>query len=503
MLTEQDFIRIEKQAIGIYQNLELHIIEEIATRIANFGYANTVVINSLRIAEEMGFLYQDIVRLVAEYNNTTYEKVNEIFYEAGEKSLSFDDKIYKEASLRPVPLKQSESIKQIMNATIIRTAGNLQNLCMTTATTGQTQFINAINNAYLYTSTGVKSYTQAIIDEITNIGQQGALIQYPSGRTMNIESAIRMNVVTSVNQNCGKLQETRADEMNWDLMELTAHSGARPSHIEWQGKIVSRSGKKGYLNLSDIGYGSATGFKGINCRHDWYPYYKGSTRAYTQEQLKEWQNEKVTYNGKKISKYDATQIQRRMERQIRADKKELVSYQALLNSNNKDLDIDIIQNKFNITSNKLKQKERLLNDFLAETEMNRDKNREYVAGINKSLSQKIVQGSKKIEKNKEMLYNSSIPLGKKLTFTNNNGVQTFIPKDTDITNIVEIAGENSKEFRNASKYAKLYSGQNSDWSKRVGKIESDKYIFDIHWVQSKNGILCEWKIKNKTLKEGK
>lgn len=180
MLTEQDFIRIEKQAIGIYQNLELKIIEEIATRIANFGYANTVVINNLRIAQEMGFLYQDIVRFVAEYNNTTYENINQIFYEAGEKTLKFDDEIYKEAGLNPTPLKQSESIKQIMNATIIRTAGNLQNLCMTTATTGQTQFQNAINNAYMYTSTGVKSYTQAIIDEIKNMSSQGAVIQYPS-----------------------------------------------------------------------------------------------------------------------------------------------------------------------------------------------------------------------------------------------------------------------------------------------------------------------------------
>ena len=76
MLTEQDFIGIEKQATGIYQNLELQIIEEIATRIANFGYANTVVINDLRIAEEMGFLYQDIVKLVAEYNDTTVEAPN-------------------------------------------------------------------------------------------------------------------------------------------------------------------------------------------------------------------------------------------------------------------------------------------------------------------------------------------------------------------------------------------------------------------------------------------
>ena len=180
MLTEQDFIKIEKQAIGIYQNLELQIIEEIATRIANFGYANTVVINNLRIAEEMGFLYQDIVSLVAEYNNTTYENVNQIFYEAGEKTLKVDDAIYKEAGLNPLPLQQSESIKQIMNATIIRTAGNLQNLCMTTATTGQTQFQNAINNAYMYTSTGEKSYTQAIIDEIKNISSRGAVIQYPS-----------------------------------------------------------------------------------------------------------------------------------------------------------------------------------------------------------------------------------------------------------------------------------------------------------------------------------
>ena len=503
MLTEQDFIKIEKQAVQIYQNLELQIIEEIATRIANFEYANTVVINDLRIAQEMGFLYQDIVRLVAEYNNTTYENVNQIFYEAGEKTLNFDDKIYKEAGLNPTPLKQDESINQIMNATINRTSGNLQNLCMTTAATGQTQFINAINNAYLYTSTGVKSYTQAIIDEITNIGQQGALIQYPNGRTMSIESAIRMNIVTSVNQNCGKLQEARAEELGWDLMELTAHSGARPSHMEWQGKIVSRSGKKGYLSLSDIGYGSVTGFKGINCRHDWYPYHKGSIRTYTQEQLNEWKNEKVTYNGKEYSKYDATQIQRKMERQIRADKKELVGYQTLLKSDNKNLDIDMIQNKFNITSNNLKQKEHILNNFLYETGMNRDKSREYVNGIDRNLSQKIVQGSKKIEKNKEILYNSNIPLGKKLTFTDNNGIQTFIPKDSEITKIIEIAGENSKEFRNASKYSKLYGGKNSDWSKRAGKIESDKYIFDIHWVQSKNGILCEWKIKNKTLKEEK
>lgn len=375
MLTEKDFIKIEKQAIEIYQNLELQIIEEIATRIANYGYANTVVLNDIKIAQEMGFLYQDIIKLVAEYNNTTYENVNQIFYEAGEKTLSYDDKIYKEAGLNPVPLKQSESIKQMMNATIQRTAGNLQNLCMTTATTGQTQFVNAMNNAYMYVSTGVKSYTSAIIDEIRNLSSQGAMIEYPSGARRSLESAVRMNIVTSVNQNCGKLQELRADEMGWDLMEITAHSGARPEHAHWQGKIVSRSGQKGYLGLRDIGYGEATGFKGINCRHDWYPYYKGSTRTYIQKELNKWKNEKVEYNGKKISKYEATQKQRAFERKIRQDKKDLKAQQTILTSNDENIDIKQVQNEIkNIKATEKANKE-ALDDFLKQTGLRKDNSR--------------------------------------------------------------------------------------------------------------------------------
>ena len=375
MLTEQDFIKIERQANQLYTNLELDIIEEIATRIANFGYANTVVINDLRIAQEMGYLYEDIVKLVAEYNNTTVEEVNRIFYEAGEKSLKFDDKIYKEAGLQPLPLNQSESIKQIMNASIQRTAGNLQNLCMTTATTAQTQFYNAINNAYMYTSTGVKSYTQAIIEEVKKLSKQGAVIQYPSGAKRSIESAVRTNILTAVNQNCGKLQEARADEMGWDLMELTAHGGARPSHASWQGKIVSRSGKKGYLSLDDIGYGEATGFKGVNCRHDWYPYYKSSIKTYTNEQLKEWEQEKLEYNGKRMSKYDATQEQRKIERVIRADKKELVAQQKLLTSNNKDIDIEEVKQEIRNIKEKEKQHRDMLDDFVKQTGLKKDNSR--------------------------------------------------------------------------------------------------------------------------------
>ena len=379
MLTQSDFINIEKQALKIYENLELQIIEEIATRIANLGYANTVVINDIKIAQEMGFLYQDIIKLVAEYNNTSYEKIAEIFSDAGAKTLKFDDKIHIEAGKNPLPINQSPNMVQLLNATIEKTAGNLQNLVMTTAVTSQTQFYNAMNSAYLEVSRGVKSYSQSILDAIDKMSSTGGTVIYPSGRQMSIESAVRMNIITGVNQTCGKLQELRADEVGCDLMELTAHSGARPSHASWQGKIVSRSGKKGYLSLQDIGYGTATGFKGVNCRHDWYPYYKGSSRTYTQEQLNTWKNEKVTYNGKKYSKYEASQIQRKIERQIRQDKKELAGLQGVLTSNSKDSKL-IENTKLQLINkqSKLKEHNSILNDFIKQTNSRKDYTRLYV-----------------------------------------------------------------------------------------------------------------------------
>lgn len=376
-----DFLeQVESYAINIYSNLELKIIEEIATRISCIGYANTVVLNNILIAQEMGILYQNIIQTVASYNNVSYDKIQKIFNEAGAKTIKLDDRIYKKMGLNPIPLKQSKNMLQLLNATVKKTNANLQNLCMTTVNTAQIEFYNAINNAYMEINTGVKSYSNAIMDAIEKVSQRGAFVTYPSGHQMNMESAIRMNIVTGVNQTCGKLQELRADELGWDLMEITAHIGARPSHEQWQGKIVSRSGKEGYLSFSDIGYGEATGFKGINCKHDWRPYYEGSSKTYTNKELKQMANETVAYNGQRISKYQATQMQRKMERQIRQDKKDIVGLQGILTSNNEDDKlIKEAKIKLNSAQNDLKLHNSILNDFIQQTESSKDYTRLQVA----------------------------------------------------------------------------------------------------------------------------
>ena len=395
MITPEQWDLIEKQANELYNNLELEIIQEIAERIANAGDANTVVLNNTLIAQEMGILYQDIINQVAQYNNSTETEIERIFEEAGINSLEYDDNIYRLAGLKPQGLKQSKSMWQLLIATALKTHNNLSNLTMTTANTSQTQFYNAMNKAYMEVSTGVKSYSQSIIDTIKDVSNQGAYVQYPSGQHRSIESAVRTNIITSVNQTCGKLQLMRAEEVEWDLMELTAYAGARPSHAEWQGKIVSRSGRKGYLSLDDIGYGTATGFKGINCHHDWRPYYKGSTRTYTDRELKEMANEIVIYNGKEISKYDATQIQRKIERKIRQDKKDIAGFQGILTSNTKDVKlIEDTRTQLLNAQNKLKQHDSILNDFRVQTKFKKEYSR-LVGGKQNTNKNNILEQEKK------------------------------------------------------------------------------------------------------------
>lgn len=65
------------------------------------------------------------------------------------------------------------------------------------------------------------------------------------------------------------------------------------------------------------------------------------------------------------------------------------------------------------------------------------------------------------------------------------GEKNFIPQYTVFKNTPKsIAGKNSSNpLRIENKLIKKYGGKNGDWSKRVVKIESKKYVFDIHFYQ--------------------
>lgn len=504
MLSPNDLEYIADDILNVYSSLNEKIIEDIARRLLNAGTMTESARWQIQIAQETGLLYDNIIQMVSDNMGGSDKIVRQIFEDAAIESFKFDDNVYKKAGFNPIPIEQSQTMLNILKAGLQKTNNSLSNLCMTTASFGQDAFIQASDSLYLDVITGAFDYNTAIFNAIEKLSNDGMYVTYPSGYRSKIDVAVRRNVITGISQTTGQMQIERAKEMGSDLMEITAHEGARPSHAVWQGKIVSLSGAKGYLSLEDIGYGTVTGFKGANCRHDWFPFFEGvSERAYTDKELKELNNHTVKYNGEDISIYDARQMQRRMESSIREDKRQLAGLNGILTSNTDKQDIiEEAKSKFALKSVELKQKENILNEFSNQTGLKRDKAKERLNRFDKSISQKAVWSNKNVEKNIKSLYNSSTSLDYALSFRDlENGRMNFIPKNTEITHIKDIAGGNSGvELRKASYYEEKFGIKANDWIKRVGKIESDKYIFDIHWVEATKGIRTGWKIKNKRLK---
>ena len=170
--------------------------------------------------------------------------------------------------------------------------------------------------------------------------------------------------------------------MGCDLMELTAHAGARTgtgrhdytNHAWWQGQLVSLSGRPGYLTLADIGYGDVQGFKGANCSHDWQPFWEGfSTRNYDAAALARMAQATVRYNGRDIGRYEATQMQRAMERRIRAQKR------AFLAAREAGLKDDEKAAAARLSASRAK-----LTDFIGQTGLRKRQLQETVAGFGRS-----------------------------------------------------------------------------------------------------------------------
>lgn len=235
----------------------------------------------------------------------------------------------------------------------------------------------------------------------------------------------------------------------WDLMELTAHGGARPEHAEWQGKIVSRSGQKEYLSLKDIGYGTATGFKGVNCRHDWYPYYPYSHHTYKNKELNELKNETVVVNGEKMSKYDATQLQRYTERKIRQNKKELVGYQAIIDSSNDNKLIENTKTQFAKQSLIYKTNVKELDSIVEQINTKIDDVRLYTGNAyNKSVGAKVASVTKIAKQ-----YNNSDIVGLKVNNIEITEIGEHIISRTYARNINIADVENS--LKNPLDYGKI------------------------------------------------
>lgn len=323
MLTPQYLQSIPDGLIDLLARTEASILEDMARRINGYDMLIPSAQHQFNMLEELGATREDIMRRLSSTSGKSVKELEQIMQEAGVQTIRADDKIYRSAGLDPSAL--SPQMQRILQDGFTQTRGLFENLVKTTANTASRQFERALDTAYMQVMSGAISPQEAVKRAIKELCGQGVnAIEYPSGRKDNLEVAARRAVITGVNQTCGRLQWQRADELGVDLVETTAHAGARPSHAEWQGQIFSRSGKsRKYPDfVSSTGYGTGAGILGWNCSHSFRPYVEGMPRTYSKELLREYGAQDYEYNGQKMTEYEALQRQREIERNIRRWKRE-------------------------------------------------------------------------------------------------------------------------------------------------------------------------------------
>lgn len=479
MLMPSEYDQLTDQLMHLYWELDDAIIADITRRLMSTGgdFLTESARHQAEKLQQSGLLYEDIIAEVAKRSGMTQRQVAKTFERAGVQCIRNDNRYY-QAGLGTI-VKMSDSALQVLNAGYQKCNGNLQNLTLTTANTAQTAFLQACDLAYMEVSTGTMDYQTAVRRAIQVTAEQGATVLYPSGHVDKLDVAVRRAVLTGVGQTVRKLSEINAYDMGCDLMEITAHAGARPSHAQWQGQIVSLSGRKGYLSKSDIGYGEVTGFGGANCRHDWHPFFEGiSQRAYSDERLQELENHRIKIGDKSYTDYEVSQMQRRLEREVRSAKRQVIASQTAVSSATDSTTKQAMQDYFTESSVRLKQAEKNLRDFCNQTGFRQDSSRVWVNGFGRSISQKAVHANKKALTNGGGSGTIELPPNRDQLDHIFGDRKGHIPETEENRKMMLDVANHSENFRGTDKYGNAWHIKISDEGKQI-------------WVRSQNGTINE------------
>ena len=394
MLSPAYLIDCAEEYAFLYSQLESDICADISRRIAKSGHITKTASWQMKKLKESRAAYSAIAASISRTDKAAAKVLRATILDAAQESLKFDDAIYRAIGLMPTSVAASKAMQDLILAGVKKTGGVMHNLTKTTANTASKAFENALDRAYMQVQSGAFSFDQALRMVIQDLGRQGYVkIAYPSGTVTRLDSAARSALMTGLNQTTAELQLMRMDEMGTDLVEVTSHMGARPSHTVWQGGIYSRSGKHSRYPdfVQSTQYGSGEGLCGWNCYHSFFPFVEGvSTPTFSRSM--------VGANGKTNDQvYEESQKQRYFERQVRNARLECVTLNAAMQAADSAELEEMLRSDFNAAAIKLKRREAKLHDFCEETKRRMYADRVQVYGFNKSVSSKVVWANKKAQ----------------------------------------------------------------------------------------------------------
>lgn len=411
MLTPRELLDIVDGSTAITDQLYTYLIREIVTRmILRLGRGEKYLLTSsdrwrIQIMQDAGYLYQDIIREIGKYTGLQQKEIRDAFQQACISAIQYDDEIYKAAGLSPLPLWQSPHLVRLMERNYNATMQAWQNFTRTTADEAQRLFVNECDFAYHKVSTGAVSYSQAVREAIETAVSGGIYVNWTDAQGNvyhrdTIEVAVARAVRTGVAQAAGDISLKRMEEMDWDIILVSSHVGARigdggenpGNHSWWQGKYYSRTGQdKRFLPFSATGYGTGEGLSGYNCRHS-FGSGTGRDEDNPFHQVDTEENKRV---------YKLEQRQRLLERRIRKTKRDFMGWQATVDScEDEGLKADF-QKTVNRKAALLKKQNEEYREFCMQNNLRTQNERLMVAKWQREQANKAIAAARRYEKERK------------------------------------------------------------------------------------------------------
>ena len=318
---------------GLYEGLEEYILKDVARRLD--GAVRNVVergaktagtadfgVNALR---DMGMSMAEIQSRVALARNQTVHEVEQMFIDANIRSFERERRMAQ--MQRSADIRLSADKMQFIRAAAQRVNQNLLSVTGSLGLLGmplEGAYQSILDTALLKVQSGAVDYNSAIRQAVNALSERGLeRINWRTGHRDNLDVAVRRAIRTSLSQITNRISELNADEMEADGWEISAHTGARPTHQEWQGRQFARyrHAAQGFPLYDDVVQDMMNDF---NCRHSKWGIFLGQKPLLSPEEVENIDPPPFEFNGRTYNAYQATQMQRKIEREIRKTKREII-----------------------------------------------------------------------------------------------------------------------------------------------------------------------------------
>ena len=335
---------LPEELAELYRALENTLLDEICSRLVIADQLNEVTVQDIRALRSHGIDLKAIKKAIREASGISKTKLDKLFDDVVERNQKYYTELIDLAHItQPETLVDAsavDAIKRQTQDTFRNLTASMGFLVGNTMLKPARAYQWALDNAEMQIQSGAINYNQAIANAVRQLAENGIkVVDYESGHRDSIDVAARRAVMTSVNQICAKYTEQAAEYLDTPYFEVSAHAGARDipgkspwsSHKAWQGRVYSIRSNDIYPSIYNVcGLGAVDGLEGANCRHRRNVWVEGvSERTYTDEQLAHIDDDLgCTFDGKTYTAYEATQMQRRVERQIIKQKRLVTAYKA-------------------------------------------------------------------------------------------------------------------------------------------------------------------------------